>query len=257
MLIENCAGLDSIAGNDDVWRMGYPGGKGRLWQSIVGLMPPHDVYIETHLGGGAILRNKQPASQSVGIDLDERVIAAARHWDIPNLTLHHGDAAEFLMHQRFGPETLIYLDPPYVASTKNNRRYYRHEYSDDDHLCLLSLVNSLQCRVMISGYPSRMYEEALRGWHRRDLINVSHSGRRTERIWANFEFTADLHDYRPVGADFRERERVKRKTGRWRDRLASLPEVERRAILAALIAAPDVEPEFVSRLLKRKEECAA
>ena len=30
--------------------MGYPGGKGRMWQNITALMPPHSVYIETHLG---------------------------------------------------------------------------------------------------------------------------------------------------------------------------------------------------------------
>ncbi|ODS31873.1 MAG: D12 class N6 adenine-specific DNA methyltransferase, partial [Candidatus Scalindua rubra] len=24
-------------------------------------MPPHEVYIETHLGGGAVMRNKRPS----------------------------------------------------------------------------------------------------------------------------------------------------------------------------------------------------
>ena len=36
--------------------MTYPGGKGGngFYQKIINLIPPHDVYIETHLGGGAI-----------------------------------------------------------------------------------------------------------------------------------------------------------------------------------------------------------
>lgn len=50
--------------------MGYPGGKGRLWQDIVALMPPHDTYIETHLGGGAVIRNKRPARVNIGVDID-------------------------------------------------------------------------------------------------------------------------------------------------------------------------------------------
>ena len=41
--------------------MNYPGGKGGVYQRLINLMPPHDVYIETHLGGEAIIRNKKPA----------------------------------------------------------------------------------------------------------------------------------------------------------------------------------------------------
>ncbi|MBL3528811.1 MAG: DNA methylase, partial [gamma proteobacterium endosymbiont of Lamellibrachia anaximandri] len=29
-----------------------------LCQPIIALMPPHDTYIETHLGGGAIMKRK-------------------------------------------------------------------------------------------------------------------------------------------------------------------------------------------------------
>ena len=32
-----------------------------LCQPIIALMPPHDTYIETHLGGGAIMQRKPPA----------------------------------------------------------------------------------------------------------------------------------------------------------------------------------------------------
>ena len=32
--------------------MRYPGGKGKCYQHIINLMPMHDTYIETHLGGG-------------------------------------------------------------------------------------------------------------------------------------------------------------------------------------------------------------
>ena len=32
-----------------------------LCQPIIALMPPHDTYIESHLGGGAIMKRKPPA----------------------------------------------------------------------------------------------------------------------------------------------------------------------------------------------------
>lgn len=229
--------------------MGYAGGKGRLWQDIVSLMPPHETYIETHLGGGAVMRNKRPARVSIGVDIDPRVINAAKSWEVPGLKLHNVDALAFLDEYTFCGKELIYVDPPYLASTKKNRRYYRHEYTDKDHYRLLDSLLKLDCRVMISGYPSALYEQSLQGWEFRDLVNVSHAGLRRERIWANFQFSPDLHDYAPIGGNFRERERIRRKTGRWVHKLARLPDLERRAILAALIQTSDVEPDFVEHLI--------
>lgn len=230
-------------------RMGYPGGKGRLWQDIVSLMPPHETYIETHLGGGAVMRNKRPARTSVGIDVDPRVIAKASVWDVPGLLLHNADAVEFLAGYPFKGQELVYADPPYVAATKQNRRYYRHEYTDEDHRRLLDVLAKLKCRVMISGYFSQLYEQALQGWAVKELVNISHAGLRRERLWANFEFSPDLHDYTSIGGSFRERERIRRKAGRWMDKLARLPDLERRAVLAALIQSSDIEPGFAERLI--------
>lgn len=229
--------------------MQYAGGKGRLWQDIVSLMPPHDTYIETHLGGGAVMRNKRPASTSIGVDIDPQVIRAASAWDVPGLMLRNADALAFLADYAFEGRELVYADPPYVAATKKNRRYYLHEYTDEDHCRLLHALLKLDCRVMISGYASALYEEALRGWEVKELVNVSHAGPRRERIWANFEFSPDLHDYAAIGGSFRERERIRRKISRWVHKLARLPELERRAVLAALIQSSDIEPGFTERLL--------
>src|SRR5579883_1311551 len=57
--------------------MPYPGGKNGagVYQQIINRMPPHSVYIEPFLGGGAIMRLKRPAALNIGIDRDPRVIA--------------------------------------------------------------------------------------------------------------------------------------------------------------------------------------
>jgi hypothetical protein len=41
-----------------------------LCQPIIALMPPHDTYIETHLGGDAIMKRKPAALKNIGIDLN-------------------------------------------------------------------------------------------------------------------------------------------------------------------------------------------
>jgi DNA adenine methylase len=45
-----------------------------LCQPIISMMPPHNTYIETHLGGGAIMKRKPPALNNIGIDLDSRAL---------------------------------------------------------------------------------------------------------------------------------------------------------------------------------------
>ena len=54
--------------------MGYFGSKATsgLCQPLIAMMPPHDTYIETHLGGGALMRRKLAALHNIGIDRDAR-----------------------------------------------------------------------------------------------------------------------------------------------------------------------------------------
>ena len=65
-------------------RSTYPGGKDAsgVHQNIINLIPPHDVYIETHLGGGYIMRKKRPAALNIGIDIDPEVIKVWARSDI-------------------------------------------------------------------------------------------------------------------------------------------------------------------------------
>jgi len=65
-----------------------------LCQPIIAMMPPHDTYIETHLGGGAIMQRKPPARHNIGIERNERTLAKFR-CDYP-VELIHGCAHEFL-----------------------------------------------------------------------------------------------------------------------------------------------------------------
>lgn len=48
--------------------MSYLGSKAAsgVYQKIIAEMPPHDTYIETHLGGGAVMLRKPPARHNWG-----------------------------------------------------------------------------------------------------------------------------------------------------------------------------------------------
>ena len=216
----------------------YPGGKNGagIYQTIINQMWPHTLYVEGFLGGGAIMHAKRPAACSIGIDVDADVISAFCGDAISNLQLIHADAIEWLAATTLSSDALVYLDPPYLMSTRRQHRpIYRCELSDDDHRRLLKIIAALPCMVMISGYYSDLYAEALAGWRSISFQSRTRGGSMaTEWLWMNYPQPTALHDYRYLGCDFRERERIKRKTLRWRDRLARMDALERHALMAAL-----------------------
>ena len=56
--------------------MSYPGEKhdSGVYQTLINLMPPHDTYIETFLGAGAVMCMKRPAGINIGIDCDPEAL---------------------------------------------------------------------------------------------------------------------------------------------------------------------------------------
>ena len=71
-------------------------------------------------------------------------------------------AAVMLAHD--GDETLHYVDPPYVASTRDQGGDYRHEMTDADHERLSETLHNLRGAVVLSGYRSAMYDSLYKDW---------------------------------------------------------------------------------------------
>jgi DNA adenine methylase len=222
--------------------MTYPGGKGSHYQKIINLIPPHRVFIETHAGGAAIARNKQPAPLNILIDIDPNVVTRAT--TAINDDVAGGkwkfvcqDAVTWLRSYDFQGDEFIYCDPPYLMSTRRqHRQIYRYELGEEcEHITLLDCLKSLPCKIMISGYWSELYGQALAGWQTESFQAVTRGGSMaTEWLWMNYPRPVKLHEYTYLGSDFRERERIKRKKQRWIDRLKRMDILERQAMLAAL-----------------------
>ena len=88
-----------------------------------------------------------------------------------------------------GPDTLHYVDPPYVFETRDKgRRDYRHEFDTYDHEAMLTLLVQLQGRVVLSGYDNPMYQARLSSWTK--VIREAHAdgaSPRTEVLWISPE----------------------------------------------------------------------
>lgn len=210
--------------------MRFPGGKGRLYPQLINLMPPHKVFIEAFAGGAAVLRHKLPAEASIAIDRDLRPLVRLTHLNLNKVMLICADALQFLRCYRFTEDEFLYCDPPYLPSTRRRERVYRHELDEQQHRELLDLLLEVPCPVLLSGYPSPLYNSTLRGWQSDVLRAKTHAGCVTERVWRNYPLPRVLHDSRFLGANFRERYNIRRKLKRHQIRLASLSSQEQAEI---------------------------
>lgn len=219
--------------------MSYDGGKGGagVYQWIINQMPPHRVYIEAFVGGGSVLRAKLPACSTIAIDVDASCVSMYVGDEVPGLLVKQADALEFLASYSWVGDEFVYLDPPYLLSTRSYQLpLYACEFATiEQHRALLALVRSLPCMVAISGYWSELYELELFDWRVSTFNTVKRSGAvALEYLWMNYPEPLELHDYRYLGRGFRERERIKRKKQRWVSRLRSMPSQERYALMAVI-----------------------
>lgn len=95
-------------------------------------------------------------------------------------------------------DVLLYVDPPYLGSTRTSRQY-RHEMSgDDEHLQLAAALHACAATVVLSGYPSPLYAELFADWHTTAMPAYTGQagdrgqGQRTEMLWTNRAHQLDL-----------------------------------------------------------------
>ena len=179
------------------------------------------------------MRRKPPALRNIAIDLDPKPLAAF-NCDYP-VEKVQGGAHRFLSAYEYRGRELVYCDPPYLHHTRTSGRRYRFDYEEQDHVELLELLERLPCSVILSGYPSSLYDELLPDWRTLELQVMNQDGVRTEKLW--FNFTPDrVHWPRYAGKNFTDRQRIKRKAENWAKRYQALPPAERLAVLSSMMA---------------------
>lgn len=98
-------------------------------------------------------------------------------------------------------ETAHYVDPPYLHETRSQKRIkgqlhhaYPHELTDADHVELLAFLQTLKGPVVLSGYPSPLYDDALVGWRRVEKDALADGAReRRECLWLSPATQAQLN----------------------------------------------------------------
>lgn len=113
------------------------------------------------------------------------------HRRLKRVAILNRDALD-VIRQQDGPETLFYLDPPYLGETRTAEKVYAFEMATSQHADLLATIAACQGKVMLSGYPSALYDRELASWNRHQfkLPNQAAGGKSkrqmTEVVWCNF-----------------------------------------------------------------------
>lgn len=101
------------------------------------------------------------------------------------------DSAWAIFERYDSPDTLFYVDPPYVASTLSANKEYRSPFTDGDHRRLAEVLEQVQGMVVLSGFDCPLYNELFGAWERREkralTVGRTAEGRafRTEVLWLN------------------------------------------------------------------------
>ena len=100
------------------------------------------------------------------------------HARIMRVQIEHKDFRE-LLPLYDTPETLFYMDPPYIPETRKHGRY-KCEMTIDDHRELVDIVLKVKGMVMLSGYRHSIYEPLERSsWIRHDYKTACHAVAKT------------------------------------------------------------------------------
>lgn len=102
---------------------------------------------------------------------------------LQGVVIENRDATK-LMAQHDGNETLFYVDPPYVASTRDAGSDYRYEMTNAQHAELARTLHELRGMVMLSGYPSGLYGNLYSDWLKVERVAYADGARkRVECLW--------------------------------------------------------------------------
>lgn len=85
--------------------------------------------------------------------------------------------------------TVFYCDPPYVHSSRGDKKAYEFEMSDAEHRVISKALDKCKAKVAVSGYRCDLMDELYKGWKRVEApAKHCHSIKklRMETLWVNY-----------------------------------------------------------------------
>lgn len=216
----------------------YPGNKNILGlkHKIINLIPDHIHYYELFFGSGAIFHELKDNHWDHLLfyhlnDLNKECFNKIDHASVTSITTVPAvDIINNLKWREANHSHFVFLDPPYLHSTRPNSMnlYGEFEMSDEDHIQLLTSVGDLNCNVMIIHPKCELYDSMLSDWFQVEVKVRYNSKTSVETIYMNYDISQfDLQTTHLLGKDCWDRQRIKNKGKRLIKKLSELGRHER------------------------------
>ena len=112
---------------------------------------------------------------------------------LKNVLLDNIDAIACIQYWD-SPDTLFYLDPPYIHDTRILKEAYQHEADDAHHRQLVNTLLTIKGQAVLSGYAHEIYKPLLeQGWHKVEIDTVCFAAGRTRESKLRGEGAARQH----------------------------------------------------------------
>ncbi|SIC55620.1 D12 class N6 adenine-specific DNA methyltransferase [Mycobacteroides abscessus subsp. abscessus] len=164
------------------------------------------VWLQIAQGRGGTMRqsgwrmfvNPNGSSMPMGDYLEayvNRMAAAAQR--LHRVSLECRPGLEVVEQYGSDPGCCLYVDPPYLGGVRRaTGNGYRIEMREPaSHVELLESLLRCRASIVVSGYESELYSEALVGWDRTEMAATSQGGTnvaRTEVLWCNRPISQQL-----------------------------------------------------------------
>jgi len=141
-------------------------------------------------GQGAVVKGKKPAS-------DYLATLKRTHSLYENIEITSYTYKKVINKYLNDENCLIFLDPPYVETTRVQGKSYSSEFTYENHRRLLETLtqNTVKAKVILCGYDNLQYKHKLNagsGWQCIEFNNSGLQGHPKECIWVNFDFSTLL-----------------------------------------------------------------
>lgn len=219
-------------------RKNYPGQKNLqgVYQKIINHIPEYSAYYELFGGTAAIARLLPDNAPRTVYERSTKVYSdmAAAHQG-SNIKWVNGDAFAFFHHYADNSNDFIFLDPPYLHSTRPHcTNLYQYELSDEQHIHLLESVKLFRSKIMLIHPKCELYDTMLADWYKVEIKLRYHNKTSVECLYMNYPTPAKLHLDHYLGKNRTDRQRIKRKCERIVKKFKELPPQEMDYILTRL-----------------------
>lgn len=108
------------------------------------------------------------------------------HERLSSVIIEHRDIME-LLDKYDNPDTFMYLDPPYLWSTRSSNTSYEKEMSDEQHMVFCERCLNFKGKLLISGYDNELYKILDKKFTKISFKSPNSGSDSIETLWKNYE----------------------------------------------------------------------